>query len=334
MLRGLEFFARSCLRTRAPSGSGTSLFSIVMFCSFVGTDTYSATLLNNNFVAFAKQGGFEAFYDANYEMTDSSGYRLVNVKVTGFSSTFRSWIHTNYRGAEFADYALIQYSVDCASKTVAEHLMVFYDANGNDLGSHDAREQMTQPMATTVKFDLLLAICKLENPARSISDASASGSDSLIMAPGVHVSLQSDGGTYLVPVTVNNALNLNCTVDSGASVVVIPNNVFSKLTNSGAIKQSDIIGQGTFTLADGSKVTSTIFVIRELEVGTTAISNVLAGVTPEGSVSLLGESFLSRFKSWMIDNYSHELVLLAGPKNKVSDIGQANGNIGSAPDGP
>jgi len=227
--------------------------------------------------------------------------------------------------------------VDCAGKTVAEHVMAFYDTSGNVVGFHDAQEQMTQPIATTVKFDLLLAICKIKNPAQSPgpgSEAGASDSDWLTTVPSVHVPLESDGGTYLVPVTVNNTLNLNCTVDSGASVVVIPNDVFSKLTNSGAIKRSDVIGQGTFTLANGSKVTSTIFIIRELEVGTTAISNVLAGVAPEGSVPLLGESFLSRFKSWTVDNYSHELVLMEGPKNKVNDDGQANSKPGSAPDGP
>jgi predicted aspartyl protease len=59
-------------------------------------------------------------------------------------------------------------------------------------------------------------------------------------------------------------------------------------------------------MADGSTVPSMRFVIRSLKVGDRTLENVIAPVA--GSL-LLGQSFLSRFKSWSIDNRSRALIL-------------------------
>jgi hypothetical protein len=65
----------------------------------------------------------------------------------------------------------------------------------------------------------------------------------------------------------------------------------------------------TYRLADGSTVPSATFRIRSLTVGNLKIEDVTARLAPvEGSL-LLGQSFLSRFKSWSIDNASQVLVL-------------------------
>ena len=47
------------------------------------------------------------------------------------------------------------------------------------------------------------------------------------MAPGSQrsVALQNDGGTYAVPVVINNVISLKFVVDSGASDVSIPADV-------------------------------------------------------------------------------------------------------------
>jgi predicted aspartyl protease len=112
-----------------------------------------------------------------------------------------------------------------------------------------------------------------------------------------------------VPVVINGSLTLNFTVDSGAADVSIPADVVMVLMRTGTLTISDFLGTQNYRLADGSVVPSKVFRIRTLMVGDRVIENVtgsMAGV--EGSL-LLGQSFLSRFTSWSIDNKRQVLVL-------------------------
>jgi len=124
------------------------------------------------------------------------------------------------------------------------------------------------------------------------------------------VSLQRyRGGTFLVPVTINDRLTLMFMVDSGATDVSIPADVVLTLMRTGTLKDDDFLGETTYTLADGSTVPSQAFRIRSLKVGDTLLENVVGGVTPTEGQPLLGQSFLGRFKSWSIDNREPVLVL-------------------------
>src|SRR5215831_5919363 len=66
------------------------------------------------------------------------------------------------------------------------------------------------------------------------------------------VPLQSEGGTFLVPVVINDQITLNFTLDSGAADVSIPADVFSTLVRTGTIRQSDYLDTQMYSLADGS----------------------------------------------------------------------------------
>ena len=124
------------------------------------------------------------------------------------------------------------------------------------------------------------------------------------------VPLKRNGGTYMVPVEINDAIMLDFAVDSGAADVSVPADVFSTLTRTGAIKSTDIIGKQTYVLADGSRFQSVTFTIRSLKVGDlSTIFMVRGSVAPAQGSLLLGQSFLERFKSWSIDNMKHELLL-------------------------
>jgi len=123
------------------------------------------------------------------------------------------------------------------------------------------------------------------------------------------VLLKKNGGIFVVPVEINGTITLDFAVDSGASTVTIPANVYNTLVRTGTISDSDIIGQGTVVLADGSKSKLPIFTIRSLKVGDKTIKNVIAAVLPLGGQLLLGQSFLARFKSWSLDNTKHVLLL-------------------------
>jgi predicted aspartyl protease len=94
-----------------------------------------------------------------------------------------------------------------------------------------------------------------------------------------------------VPVEINGTLKLDFAIDSGASDVSVPADVFSTLKRTSTVKQSSI------------------FKIRSLKIGELVVEDVKASVTPSHATLLLGQSFLERFKSWSIDNTTHELLL-------------------------
>jgi predicted aspartyl protease len=123
------------------------------------------------------------------------------------------------------------------------------------------------------------------------------------------VALQVEGGTFVVPVRINGAITLNFTIDSGSAHVSIPADVVLTLMRTGAIRHEDFRGSTTYTLADGSTMPSPNFNIRSLTVGGKVLENVTGSVAPVRGGLLLGQSFLSRFKAWSIDNRRQMLIL-------------------------
>jgi hypothetical protein len=78
--------------------------------------------------------------------------------------------------------------------------------------------------------------------------------------------MELQGGTFVVPVIINNAITLSFVVDSGAADVSIPADVVSTLMRTGTLNVADFYGKQTYVLADGSKVPSQTFRIRSLKV--------------------------------------------------------------------
>jgi uncharacterized protein len=125
----------------------------------------------------------------------------------------------------------------------------------------------------------------------------------------ISVPMQREGGIYVVPVLINDAITLNFIVDSGAADVSIPADVLMTLMRTGTLKETDFLEEKTYVLADGSKIPSQTFRIRSLKVGNKVLENVTGSVTAVRGSLLLGQSFLGRFKSWSIDNAKHALVI-------------------------
>jgi predicted aspartyl protease len=123
------------------------------------------------------------------------------------------------------------------------------------------------------------------------------------------VPMHLEGGTFVVPVLINNAMMLNFVLDSGAADVSIPADVVSTLMRTGTLREADFLGTQIYVLADGSKLPSRTFRIKSLKVGGRAIENVIGSTASAQGSLLLGQSFLRRFKSWSIDNERHALVL-------------------------
>jgi predicted aspartyl protease len=121
--------------------------------------------------------------------------------------------------------------------------------------------------------------------------------------------MKSKSGTYVVPVLINNAITLDFVVDSGAADVSIPADVVLTLIRTGTLGDTAFIGERTYRLADGSTTTSKTFRLQSLKVGGKTVEGVIGSVSPVQGGLLLGQSFLSHFKSWLIDNSTHSLLL-------------------------
>lgn len=127
--------------------------------------------------------------------------------------------------------------------------------------------------------------------------------------PETRIPLVRMSGGLIAPVVINNTLKLNFIVDSGASDVSIPADVFSNLVRANTVTQGDITGTRSYKNADGEVFQSKTFVIRSLKIGNIEASRVQAKVSSSNAPPLLGQSFLKRFKSWSIDNSTQELIL-------------------------
>lgn len=114
---------------------------------------------NYEYFFIANNDSYKAYLDHNNQSTDAARYRLVNVKISTFSDTFRTWIKKNFPGAETADYALDPYSIDCSGKMVGEHRLVFYDSNGFPMADYDFGGHMAPPIGGTMKDELMKKVC-------------------------------------------------------------------------------------------------------------------------------------------------------------------------------
>ena len=112
-----------------------------------------------------------------------------------------------------------------------------------------------------------------------------------------------------MPIRINDTITLDAIVDSGATDVGIPADVVLTLIRSKTISSEDFIGTQTYMLADGSEVPSQRFMIKSLKVGNKTLEKVVASIVSVNAQILLGQSFLSRFSSWSIDNNKHTLIL-------------------------
>jgi predicted aspartyl protease len=149
------------------------------------------------------------------------------------------------------------------------------------------------------------------------------------------VPMISDGGTFRVPVTINGELTLKFVIDGGATDVSVPADVVMTLLRTGTIKDSDFLGKQSYTLADGSTVPSQQFVMRSLKVGDTTLENVVGSIAPVAGGLLLGQSFLSHFSTWSIDNQRQALILGPPPNNDYQSTSGSQGQLGPmGPQGP
>jgi len=150
----------------------------------------------------------------------------------------------------------------------------------------------------------------------------------------------ADGELFAVPVVVNGKTVLRFTIDSASSDVSISENVFSTLMRNGALNPEDMIDTQNYRLANGTEQKSPRFRFRSLRVGNIELHDVIGSIVTQDGDLLLGQSFLSKLKSWSIDNERHVLLLNESESSRrplvessVSDRGGGgHSDAGQAPD--
>lgn len=123
------------------------------------------------------------------------------------------------------------------------------------------------------------------------------------------IPIEARDGAFVVPVVINGVLTENFIIDSGSADVSIPADVAAALKETGTLTPRDLIGSKTYILADGSRVPSETYRIASLKIGGLTMHNVTVRVAAEKSHFLLGQSFLSRLKSWSMDNSRQALII-------------------------
>jgi clan AA aspartic protease (TIGR02281 family) len=122
------------------------------------------------------------------------------------------------------------------------------------------------------------------------------------------VPVEPANGAYVVPAVINGVLTEKFIIDSGAADVSIPANIAAQLKQSGTLTGTDLLGSKTYMMADGSKVPSEIYRLASLRIGGMVMENVTVRISAENSHLLLGQSFLSRLKSWSMDNARQVMI--------------------------
>jgi clan AA aspartic protease (TIGR02281 family) len=116
----------------------------------------------------------------------------------------------------------------------------------------------------------------------------------------VDVPLNRDRNGITLAASVNGANRVQFLLDTGASGVSLPRDLFDQLWAEGRITQADYQGEGSAVLADGRTVHGDRYLLRSLTVGKITAHNVLCSIGPAGSDPLLGLAFLNRFTSFSI----------------------------------
>jgi clan AA aspartic protease (TIGR02281 family) len=215
--------------------------------------------------------------------------------------------------ADFAKaYALYHLA---ASRQSADPALVARATEHRDsLGTRMSAAQLT-------RVNELIALCNGSDVNRCgeiiIAAGAPAGALASAQPSGVRVSrdgkeiipLEPINGVYVVPGTINGVVSAKFLVDTGAAVVVIPQALVKALTDSGFITQDDFLGERTFRMANGSAMQAQALRLRSLQVGNVTVENVEAGVFPDNAPLLLGQSFLTRLKSWSMDTTAHTLTI-------------------------
>jgi clan AA aspartic protease (TIGR02281 family) len=121
---------------------------------------------------------------------------------------------------------------------------------------------------------------------------------------------QGGSGTYYVNVGIADKCCFRMVLDTGASDVSVPIDLWYVMLKGGAIAEADHIDVVKYGTANGV-VEGLRFRMPPMTIGGITVHNVIGSVSKNsrGQSILLGQSFLQKFKAWSINNATGQLVL-------------------------
>ena len=122
------------------------------------------------------------------------------------------------------------------------------------------------------------------------------------------VKMQEENGVLYIPMKVNGQ-ELNFVFDTGASSICISTLEAMVLIKNGLLSENDIIGEQGFMDATGRISVGAKINLRTIQIGNRELKNIEAIIIENPHAEcLLGQTALSKFGSYKIDNSTKEVV--------------------------
>jgi len=122
------------------------------------------------------------------------------------------------------------------------------------------------------------------------------------------IKMVEKNGNLFIPTKVNGQ-ELNFVFDTGASSICISTLEAAILFKNGLLTDNDKIGETSYVDANGNHVIGTKINLRKILIGDRELDNVEAIIIENPTVDcLLGQTVLSRFGKYTIDNKNNEII--------------------------
>jgi predicted aspartyl protease len=140
-------------------------------------------------------------------------------------------------------------------------------------------------------------------PPKSSTTVAVAGS-----ATTKHIPLtRTPGGSLVVAASINGSAPIRFTLDSGAETLALPSSMARQLLQQGVITKAEFLGTGASLLADGRQTPNLRFRLRSVNLGGIVVQNIICVVVEGDGDALLGQTVLSKLRSWKIDNQRQTL---------------------------
>jgi clan AA aspartic protease (TIGR02281 family) len=208
-----------------------------------------------------------------------------------------------------ATRAVLRSLVDCESNREVVVETEWFDARGRSRGrtALDAEQVRAQRQrqieGPRVEYSARLAPLCTEIAAQAARGAVrqrvlGEGAETAAVRS---VPLVRGGGVYGLRVSVNGSTSALFVVDSGASMVTLPQAMAVRLREAGSLRETDVLRQQRSLLADGREATTSVVRLRSVEIDGLVLRDVEAAVLPGEGIPLLGQSFLGRLRHWSLN---------------------------------
>jgi len=122
------------------------------------------------------------------------------------------------------------------------------------------------------------------------------------------VKFTQENGVLKIPVIINGT-EMYFIFDTGAGLISISQSVADDLYRQGKLKDSDFIGKGQFSDANGDITEGSIINLKSVTIGNRELNDVQASVTQGQNAPLLfGQSALQKFGKVSIDYSTNEIT--------------------------